>query len=289
MLYHVNGSLVPSDEAQINVEDRGFLYGDAAFETLRAYNGTVFEWEAHAARLRETCHGLRLHHELTSGEIRERIDTTLEANHLQEAYIRVSITRGIQPGKLTPTRETNPSVVIILKELPRSGTTGKRPWSAPAHTKITHTRKIPNDAIPAHLKTHNYLNGILARLELRDTPAEESILLTHDGTVAEGATSNVFFVENGTLCTPGESNTILPGITRKVVLKLARTAGIPVNTDEFRPRTLKNADECFLTNTTWEIRPVASIDETTFETGPVTKQLIQEFNSYVDRHHYTKD
>ncbi len=286
MQYHVNGSLVHEDEANINVRDRGFLYGDAAFETLRAYNGEIFEWEAHASRLRATCNTLGIDHSLTSSELYERIIETLHANNLREAYVRLSITRGIQPGKLTPAEDVSPSVVILVKRLSESGTTGTRPWDEPATAMIAETRKIPDEAVPARLKTHNYLNGILARLELRGTNANESILLTTDGVIAEGATSNVFFVDNEVLYTPSAASTILPGITRNVVMKFARSVGIPVETGEYKPSKLTGSDECFLTNTTWEIRPVGSVGATNFETGPVTKTLITEFNEYVDRHYY---
>lgn len=286
MQYHVNGTLVHEDEATINVQDRGFLYGDAAFETLRAYNGQIFEWEAHASRLRETCNALGLDHSLPSSELHDRILETLHANSLPEAYVRLSITRGVQPGKLTPAEDVSPSVVIIVKRLSKSGTAGTRPWDEPARTMITETRKIPDAAIPARLKTHNYLNGILARLELRETPADESILLTTDGQLAEGATSNVFFIEDDVLHTPSETSTILPGITRDVVIKLARSVGIPVEQGEYNSNRLTDADECFLTNTTWEIRPIRSVDSTNFETGPITETLISEFNAFVDRRYY---
>lgn len=286
MLYHVNGSLIEEDEATINVQDRGFLYGDAAFETLRAYNGRVFEWEAHAARLRETCNTLGIDHSLTSTELHDRIIETLTANSLSEAYVRLSITRGMQPGKLTPAEAVSPSVVILVKRLSKSGTAGTRPWDEPAGTSITDTRKIPDEAVPASLKTHNYLNGILARLELRDKAADESILLTTEGVLAEGATSNIFFVDDGILYTPSEASTILPGITRDVVIKLARSLGIPVEIGKFNPSRLTESEECFLTNTTWEIRPIGSVGTTEFETGPITNTLISEFNEYVDRRYY---
>src|SRR6056297_568401 len=121
LLYHVDGEIVPASEATVDVRDRGFLYGDAAFETMRAYGGEIFEWPAHADRLEETCSVLGLDHGIAADELARRIDETLAATDLGDAYVRLSITRGVQPGKLTPQTEVDPTVVIYVKPLPRGG------------------------------------------------------------------------------------------------------------------------------------------------------------------------
>ncbi|WP_435152767.1 aminotransferase class IV [Haladaptatus sp. DFWS20] len=283
MQYHVNGDLVPAEEATVNVRDRGFMYGDAAFETLRAYGGTVFEWDAHIERLRATCEALSIDHGIGDGDLRARIDETLAANDLREAYVKCSITRGVQPGKLTPGPAENPTLVIIVSDLPRGGTEGESVWNVPAHAEVVETRRMPSEAIPAHAKTHNYLNGILARLE---TEADEALMLDSDGTVTEGATSNLFFVREGVLHTPSLSGPVLPGITRRVILELADEAGIPTETGSYDPGDVRDADEAFLTNTTWEVRPLTRLDDTEFEVGPVTRDLAVAFDQHVESRHY---
>ncbi|MHC3438816.1 aminotransferase class IV [Natrialbaceae archaeon A-gly3] len=281
-LYHVDGDLVPASEATVSVDDRGFRYGDGAFETLRAYGGTVFEWEAHADRLEATCETLGLEHGLSRHHLRQRIDETLEENGLADAYVRLSITRGVQPGKLTPDPEVDPTVMIYVKPLPRGGLEGDPVWDGPATVETVETRRIPDEAIPATAKTHNYLNGILARNEL-STEADEALLCDLEGAVAEGATSNVWFVDDGTLHTPTTAGPVLPGITRRVVLEVADEADVPVSEGRYDPEALSTAEEVFLTNTTWEIRPVTAVDGVALEVGPLTERLSRAFDERVEQ------
>jgi branched-chain amino acid aminotransferase len=285
-VYHVDGELVPAAEATVSVRDRGFMYGDAAFETLRAYGGSVFEWDAHARRLAGTCEALQLDHGLSTADLRERVQETLAANGLSEAYVRLSVTRGVQPGKLTPAPDVDPTVVVLVKGLPRGGRESGPVWDGPATVQTVKTRRVPDRAIPATAKTHNYLNGILARLELRVTGADEALVLDSDGRVAEGATSNVFFVSDDALCTPSLDGPVLPGVTRDVVLDLAREEGIPVREGAFTPDDVRGAAEVFLTNTTWELRPVATVDGIDCGGGPVTTLLSRLFDERVEREHY---
>ena len=304
LLYHVDGELVPAEEASVNVRDRGFLYGDAAFETMRAYGGAVFAWEAHADRLQETCSVLGLEHRLAIDDLHRRIEETLAANDLSEAYVRLSITRGVQPGKLTPDEAVDPTVVVIVKPLPRGGSNGQSVWDEPATLQTVRTKRVPDSAIPARAKTHNYLNGILARLELRVSDADEAIMVDADGHVAEGATSNLFFVRDNALRTPSLDAPVLPGITRRVVLDIADEEGIPVEEGQYTPDEIRNADEVFLTNSTWELRPADVVDgirlndgaegesagdsesmEST-ASGPVTTLLSRLFDARIEREHY---
>jgi branched-chain amino acid aminotransferase len=281
MQYHVNGRLVDESEATVSVEDRGFLYGDAAFETCRAYGGTVFEWDAHRDRLRGTCETLGMANAVPD-DLRGRIEATLDANDLDDAYVRASVTRGVQPGKLTPAEAVDPSVIVIVKPLPRGGVDGESVWDAPADVRTVDHRRIPEAAMPADAKTHNYLDGILARLELRGTDADECLVRDVEGNVAEGATSNVFFVDDGVLRTPALSGPILPGVTRAVVLDIARDLDVPVETAQYGVEDVRAADEAFLTNTTWEVRPVASVDGVAVGGGPVTDRLVSAFDRRVE-------
>ncbi len=282
--YHVDGELVPAAEAAVPVEDRGFLYGDAAFETLRAYGGSVFAWDAHRDRLEGTCGHLGMP-DAVPADLRERVRETLATNDLADAYVRVSVTRGVQPGKLTPRPDVDPTVVVIVKPLPRGGRDGEPVWDGPATVETVETRRVSSDAIPAGAKTHNYLNGILARLEL--TPgADEALLLDPAGAVAEGATSNLFFVDDGTLKTPGTGSDLLPGVTRSVVLGIADEESFPVEEGRYDLDTVRRADEVFVTNTTWEVRPVGELDGRALETGPITRLVARLFDERVETGHY---
>jgi len=308
--YHVDGDLVPADEATVSVEDRGFAYGDAAFETLRAYGGQVFRWDAHAARLADTCETLGLDHGVADAELKARIDETLAANDLADAYVKCSVTRGVQPGTLDPKPDVDPTVVVIAKPLPRggigSGDEGAEDdgsgtvYDGPAALQTTKTRKPSSRAFPADAKTHNYLNGILARLELRVTGADEALMLDPEGNVAEGATSNVFFSDGTALKTPSLDGPVLPGVTRRAVIEIAEEEGIPVEEGTYAPDAVRAADEVFLTNSTWEIRPVATVDgiavggtegggaEGGADTaaGPLTTLLSRLFDRRVERRYY---
>lgn len=282
--YHVDGELVAESNATVNVRDRGFMYGDGAFETMRVYGGEIFEWEAHADRLRRSCETLGFADALPEDDdLRGRIEETLAANELDDAYAKLSTTRGVQPGKLTPDPAVDPTIVVLVSPLPRGGTGGERVWDEPATLSTVEQRKVPDSALPAAAKTHNYLNSILARLELRGSEADEAIVQSVDGLLAEGATSNLFFLREGTLCTPAESVPLLPGITRDIVLELAEEAEIPVETGEYEPDQLDDATELFVTNSTWEIRPVTRVDGRAYEIGPVTRELQGRFDERVEQ------
>jgi branched-chain amino acid aminotransferase len=287
--YHVDGQLVPADEATVDVRDRGFRYGDAAFETLRVYGGDVFAWDDHVERLARTCRTLDFDEAMApAADLRERVLKTVRANDLADAYARLSITRGVQPGKLTPAPRVDPTIVVVVAELPRGGVDGESVWDGPATLRTVRRRRPPEAALPADAKTHNYLTGVLARLELRGTDADEAVLRDTDGNVTEGGTSNLFFVDGGTLKTPARTLSLLPGVTRGVVLELAREEGLPVETGRYGVSDLRAADEVFATNTTWEVRPVTDVDGATLDVGPMTELLARLFDERVEREHYLR-
>jgi branched-chain amino acid aminotransferase len=282
-VFYVDGELRPASDATVSVQDRGFKYGDAAFETLRTYGGDPFAWDRHFERLTRTCDLLGFDRDFDGSELRAAVDDTLAANEFSEAYVRLSVTRGTHSGKLTPPSNVEPTVVVIVSELPRGGLDGTDVWDEPARAEVVETVRIPEESIPSAAKTHNYLQGILARLE---TDADEALLLDSEGFLAEGATSNLFFCVDGTLATPSLEGPILPGITRAVVLELADEEGIPVETGCYTPEDLRRADEAFLTNSTWEIRPISCIGETQLGVGPITEQLVEGFDARVEELHY---
>jgi branched-chain amino acid aminotransferase len=285
MRYHVNGELVPREAATVSVDDRGFRYGDAAFETCRAYGGEVFAWGRHADRLRRSCETLGMPGAVPD-DLALRVAETLEANELEDAYVRISVSRGVQPGKLTPAEDVEPTVVVYVKALPRGGVDGEGVWDSPAVVQSVKTRRVPNAALPADAKTHNYLNGILARLELRRAASEtyqpdEALMRDTTGHVAEGATSNLFFVDDGVLKTPAEGS-LLPGITRAIVVEIADNESFPVEEGRYSPEDVRSADEAFLTNTTWEIRPIETLDGIEIGDGPMTALLQRLYDRRVE-------
>ncbi|PSP83591.1 4-amino-4-deoxychorismate lyase [Halobacteriales archaeon QS_6_64_34] len=289
-MYHVDGDLVPESEATVSVRDRGFIYGDAAFETLRVYGGAPFEWDAHRERLGYTAETLGFA-DAVPDDLCGRVEETLDANDLEDAYCKVSVSRGVQPGKLTPQPAVDPTVVVIVEPLPRGGRDGERVWDDPATVQTVRTRRVPDDAVPADIKSHNYLNGILGRLELRRSagdgdPADECVLRDVDGNLAEGATSNLFFVTENGLRTPSAELDLLPGVTRDIVMELAREEEFPVETGVYSLDALRNADEAFLTNSTWEIRPIETVDGIDVGAGPMTKLLQRLYDERVEARHY---
>ncbi len=292
MIVHVDGDLVPREEATVSVHDRGFRYGDGVFETMRAYGGAVFAWDDHADRLSSGCETLGFASAIPDqGNLHDRVRATLEANDLADAYVRLTVTRGPDHGKLTPAVEPDPTVVVVARPLPRGGLEGQPVWDGPATLQTVRTRRISDDAIPADAKTLNYLNGVLARLELRraatdDFAADEAILRSKTGHVLEGATSNVFLVEEGTLVTPPADADLLPGITRNLVLDLASDEDFPVETRSVELDTLRGADEAFLTNSTWELRPVETVDGLEIGSGPITQLLRRRYDTLVEEHYY---
>ena len=287
LTYHVDGRLVPADEATVSVRDRGFMYGDAAFETLRVYGGEIFEFESHIERFARSLRTLDFDEAMPPvDDLRERVLDTVDANDFEDAYARLSMTRGVQDGKLTPQSPVDPTITVVVAELPRGGTDGEDVWDDPATLRTVETRRIPSQSVPANVKTHNYLNGVLARLELRGSDADEAIMADVEGYLTEGATSNVFFVDGGTLKTPGTGLDLLPGVTRGVVLDIARSEGLPVETGQYSIPDLREADEAFVTNTTWEVRPVTAADGVEFEVGPMTRLLGKLFDERVEREHY---
>jgi branched-chain amino acid aminotransferase len=289
MQYHVDGELVPRAEATVSVDDRGFRYGDAAFETCRAYGGEVFAWDRHVRRLEATCETLGMP-DAVPADLPVRVAETLDANGLADAYVRVSVTRGVQPGKLTPQPDVDPTVVVVVKPLPRGGLDGEAVWDDHATVQTVKTRRVPSNAVPADAKTHNYLNGIMARLELRRASNEgyqpdEALVRDAAGHLQEGTTSNVFFVADGTLKTPATGE-LLPGITRELVLELAAEESFPVETGTYDVDDVRDADEAFLTNTTWEVRPVDRVDGLQVGGGPITSLCRRLYDELVEARCY---
>ncbi len=274
----LNGELVPREEAKISVFDHGLLYGDGVFEGIRSYGGKVFRLQEHVRRLFDSARGIRLAIPLSPQAMADAIVATLKANALDDSYIRVVVTRGTGTLGLDPNRCQDPTVFIITdkitlypEELYRNG--------LEVITAAT-MRNHPN-AVNPRLKSLNYLNNILAKIEAIDAGTLEAVMLNHLGYVAECTGDNLFIVRDGTLFTPPISAGILEGVTRDEILSIARGQNVQVREENLTRHDLYVADECFLTGTAAEVIPVVLIDKRTIgdgKPGPLTRRLAEEFH-----------
>jgi branched-chain amino acid aminotransferase len=274
---YINGRIVPKDEAVISVFDHGVLYGDGVFEGIRAYNGKAFRLEEHLQRLYESAHAIALEIPISRQEMAEAVRQTLEASGGQASYIRLIITRGVGDLGLDPQKCGRPQVIII----------GDRIELYPAElyqrglrtVTVATMRNHPN-ALNPRIKSLNYLNNILAKIEALRSGCTEAIMLNKDGFVAECTGDNIFIVKGKMLLTPPEHAGILVGVTRQVVMELAESAGVMAAEKDLSRFDLYVADECFLTGTAAEIVPVVSIDGRDIgkgRPGPVTLRLLELF------------
>ncbi|WGV60313.1 aminodeoxychorismate lyase [Brevibacillus brevis] len=254
MHVYVNGTICPAHEATVSVLDHGFLYGIGLFETLRVYDRKIFLWDAHYARLCSGLFALQIQPAWTKEELAEAILMTIDANELREAYVRLSVTAGAEGVGLVAGGYERPSLFVFAKPV--------APLAVPPMPKRLQTLALARQTAEGQqrFKSHNYLNNALARQELGARPDVEGLFLTHDGYVAEGIVSNVFWVKNDQLFTPSIDTGILDGVTRRHVLALAQQLSMPVEEGRYRLEELLNADEVFTTNSVQEIVPITEID-----------------------------
>jgi len=277
----VNGRLLPADAPAVGVSDRGLLYGDGLFETLRAYDAAPFLLEEHLERLSASAAELRICDSLEAEAIGRDVAELLRANGLRDAYIRITLTRGAHTGRLELEPAARPTVCIVarpLRPLP------PRLYDEGMTAIIASVRQNADSPLPRH-KTLNYLANLVARTEAREQGADEAILLNTRGEVAEAASSNLFLLSGGRLITPSLEANILPGITRRVVLRLAEAAGCATEERTVGPDELGRADEVFLTNSIVGIVPVRAIDGRPVGSGapgPTTRKLHAAYRGEVE-------
>lgn len=277
---YIDGKYYPKKEAKISVFDHGFLYGDGVFEGIRAYEGYVFKLNEHINRLYESAKSIELIIPLSKVEFKKAILETLNRNKLKDAYIRVVISRGIGTLGLNPTLCPKASVIIIADYLAPLYE-GKN-----ATAIIAFTSRNSVTAINPMIKSLNYLNNILARIEANNAGVNEAIMLNQNGTICEGTGDNIFIVKADVLITPPPAAAILLGITRQVVIDLAKNEGIKVVERSITVHELYNADEAFFTGTAAEIAPLVNVDGKvigTGEPGPITIMLIDNFKKIRNR------
>jgi branched-chain amino acid aminotransferase len=281
MLVYLDGHFVAREKALVSVFDHGFLYGDGIYETMRAYGGKLFLIKKHLSRLKRSARAISLNLPLPLEQIEAALNESLIVNKLQEAYVRIHISRG--PGEigLDPALCVAPTMVIVTKpfhDYPAEY------YEQGVNVAIVKTRRNHPLALDPAIKGTNFLNNILAKIEAKKAGAYEGIMLNWEGYVAEGTISNIFMVRKGVLLTPHADTGILEGVTRGLVLRLAKRTRVPVKEAMLKPKSLLAADECFITNSTMEIMPVTAVDRRPVGSGrpgPVSLLLRQAYRKEV--------
>ena len=279
----MNGTLVSENDAKVSVFDHGLLYGDGVFEGLRSYGGQVFRLDAHIDRLWESAKAICLEIPMSKKEVSSAVNATLEANQLVDGYVRLVVTRGAGSLGLDPNRTSHPQVIVIADTI----TLYPREFYDKGLSIITaSTQRTHSAALSPRIKSLNYLNNIMAKLEGLRAGCVEALMLNHKGEVAECTGDNIFVVRSGTLVTPPSDAGILEGITRGAVIELAEVAKIDCQEKTLVRHDLYTADECFLTGTAAEVIPVVEIDSRSIGNGvpgPITKRLTADFHLMVRR------
>lgn len=278
---YISGKYYEKNDAKISVFDHGLLYGDGVFEGIRSYSGNVFRMKEHVDRLFASARSIHLEIPMTRAELARAIEDTLAVNGLADAYIRVVVTRGAGSLGLDPRKTTDPQVIIITDSI------SLYPAELYEHgLKIITAGTLRNHpaALNPRIKSLNYLNNILAKIEATNAGCLEAIMLNFEGKVAECTGDNIFVVRSGTLHTPSIDSGLLEGITRQAVIDLARSQGLPVIERAMDRHDIYTADECFLTGTAAEVIPVIECDARLIgdgRPGPITKDLLRRFHALV--------
>ncbi|TQD28278.1 branched-chain-amino-acid transaminase [Methanolobus vulcani] len=276
LLIYYNGDFVPKSQATTSVYDHGFLYGDGVFEGIRAYNGRVFKLREHVDRLYDSARAIALEIPISKEEMEEAILETLRKNNLTDAYIRPIVSRGIGDLGLDPRNCSRPNIYIISQEwgamygdLYEVGLTGV----------TVSVRRNSCDALSPNIKSLNYLNNILAKIEANEKGGDEAIFFDQNGYLSEGSGDNIFIIKNGKVYTPPTINN-LKGITRATAIELLAEMGIETHVENLGMFDLYTADEIFVTGTAAEAAPLVKVDGRPIgdgKPGPVTKKMVAAF------------
>jgi branched-chain amino acid aminotransferase len=274
---YISGKFVPAEQAAVSVFDHGLLYGDGIFEGIRVYGGRVFLLREHIERLYESALAIRLQIPIAPPEMTQAVEETVRKNGIDDGYVRLVVTRGSGSLGLDIRRTSNPQVIVIADTIslypPELYENGLKLITAST------IRNHPG-ALSPRIKSLNYLNNIMAKIEGTDAGTVEALMLNHNGEVSECTGDNIFIIRNGVLKTPPADSGILEGITRNAVMRLAREAGIEVRECVMVRHDIFTADECFLTGTAAEVIAVISLDGRQIgsgKPGPVTMDLLQRF------------
>ena len=281
---YLDGAFVSKEEAKVSVFDHGFLYGDGVFEGIRAYNGRVFKLTEHLERLYESAHHILLHIPITIEEMEEATLETMRRNNLRDAYIRIVVSRGVGDLGLDPKKCPRASVIIIADTI---SLFPQEFYEQGLQVITVATRQRRADTFEPRIKSMNYLNNIMVKMEAAQAGVMEGLMLSPEGYIVEGSGSNVFIIDKKEkLITPPSYLGILEGITRNMVIELASQEGMTVQERPFTRHDLYIASECFLTGTAAELIPAVSVDKRLIgdgTPGPITKKLMKIFHEYAEQ------
>ncbi|MGR3220672.1 MAG: branched-chain-amino-acid transaminase [Candidatus Anammoxibacter sp.] len=286
-IIYMNGELVPKEEAKVSVYDHGLLYGDGVFEGIRVYNEHVFNLDTHIKRLYTSAKVINLKIPISHAEMKEAVKNTVNANDLVDPYIRLVVTRGVGTLGLDPFKCKSPQIIIIVDKIQLYS---EELYEKGLNTIVVPTIRNHHEALNPKIKSLNYLNNIMAKIECVNAAKDEAIMLNKDGYVAECTGDNIFIVKDSQLYTPPASAGILVGITRNEVIKLADEKGITVKEENLTRYDLYTADECFLTGTAAQLIPVVTIDNrdvSTGKPGAITLSLLEAYRKLI--YSYTGD
>ena len=274
---YINNEYIDKENAKISIFDHGFLYGDGVFEGIRSYNRLVFKLAEHIDRLYESASAIGLKIPLSKKEMIKAVLDTLKLNKLDDAYIRLIVTRGVGDLGLDPRKCKSPSILIITDKIELYP---EKLYKEGLKLTIASIFRNHPKALNPQIKSLNYLNNILAKIEAINNGYEEALMLSSDGYAAECAGDNIFIIKGNNLITPPSDVGILKGITRDAVMDIGRKLGMGVSEKLLKAEDLFKADECFLTGTAAEVIPVTSIDKKpvgTGKPGSITLKLVKEF------------
>ncbi len=279
----LDGAVMPLEEARISVLDHGLLYGDGVFEGIRFYHRRPFLLTEHLRRLRRSARAIALDLPWDDATLSDAVAATIAGFAAESGYLRLIVTRGDGPLGIDPRGCRRPRLIVIAAplEMVDHGTR-----ASGVRLVVAATRRLPPDGLDPRIKSLNYLNNILARIEANRAGADEAILLNAAGRVAEGSADNLFIVRDGELLTPPVEEGALPGVTRALVLELARAAHLSTREMPLAPYDLYTADECFLSGTGTELVPVREIDGRALPAcpGPVFERCARAFAEHIDHH-----
>lgn len=282
LIVYIDGEYYPKSQAKISVYDHGFLYGDGVFEGIREYNSVVFKLKEHIDRLYRSAHAITLKIPITKDEMINAVLETLRKNKLKDSYIRLIVTRGLGDLGLDPRKCPKPSIIIITDTISIRAGNAKETGIT---TMISWVRRNPVDATTHEIKSLNYLNSVLAKIEANACGVDEAICLESNGYIAEGVGENIFIVKNGKILTPPTSTGALAGITAEVVEGIADKLDLKLEVANLTPFMLFTADEGFFTGTAMEMVPIREVNKRQIgngKPGPLTKKLMVEFQKVIE-------
>jgi branched-chain amino acid aminotransferase len=273
VLVFLNGKFVPEEKAVVSIFDRGFLYGDGLFETIRVYNGSLFRWEQHMERLRQGADFLKIKQPFNQSQLLAFALKLIAKNKIPDCLLRLTLSRGVGAPGYSPRSAKNPVLVISLRPLPKKSQGNVMQWNL-----VTSSFRLPANDPLAHFKTCNKLPYVLARAKADTAGADEALLSNTNGFVMEGAGSNLFWVKHGVIHTPPLAAGILPGVTRAIVFEIASQLKILVRGKNIRLKDLARTDGIFLSLTSLGIVEAKKLDGKVLNHSPLTAQIARAYN-----------